>query len=274
MTVIRSSPSGGPQAPLLAGTNLIVNSNDTLSPRTQARRFFDWDYFCTGPNSGLGQIGRMGWTLVGTGATLTRQNATLSAPNKLLLSTQAVAGSFASLTLGDIATRIVANPASVSNLQAVWTLAGSLANKGAFVGYSANFDVNPLGANVNAFGLAYFESVSPNYLIINQFGTSDVRTLDTGIAPPASAGQLVSIVQPDPSNFMLFDIYLNTDDGIAVSTPQRLGSITLAGPVNEFSLTGNLGFQVQTTTNAIASVELGYWGITSRDPIVGYTFDT
>ncbi len=52
MATARSSPSGIEAAPLLRGTNLTVNPDDTLSPLARPRRFFDWDYASASVNLG------------------------------------------------------------------------------------------------------------------------------------------------------------------------------------------------------------------------------
>ena len=48
----RSSPSGPVGNALVRGTNLTLNPDLTLSPLSRPRRFFDWDYFCSGGLTG------------------------------------------------------------------------------------------------------------------------------------------------------------------------------------------------------------------------------
>lgn len=257
MTVVvaRSSPSGKPAASLLRGTNLIVDSEGKLRPIPAARRFWDYDYFDTG-GTASGQIGKLGWNLLGLGTpAYTRLDSNLSSPAKGLLSTSNVSADRSSLVLGTTEALTVMSPLESYVTQGVWRLSGSLATKRVFFGWNSDFALSPLTGNVNAFGLAYDSTVSPNYQIVNRMGLTLGAVTDTGVAVPPSTGQLISILQSEtvPAEF---ELYLGSDS--AQST--FLGRINLPAAAG---YAANFGFGVTTLAAAVASVEVGYWGLTT-----------
>lgn len=255
VTVPRSSPSGEPAASILRGSNMTVDTDGKLRPIAASRRFWEWDYFDTG-GVASGQIGRMGWNLLGLGTpAYARIDGNLASPVKGALSTSNVASNRSGLLLGSAENMTVMTPLESYVSQGVWRMAGSLATKRAFFGFSSDFALNPITGNVNALGLAYDSGVSPNYLLVNRIGLTLGAATDTTVAVPVNTGQLISIAQSEtvPGEF---EFYLGSDASQSV----------LLGRVNLPVVTGyaaNFGFGVTTLGASVATVEVGYWGLTT-----------
>lgn len=258
MSVFRTSPSGQKAGELLGGVNLTTDDAGRLSPCARSRRFFDWDWFCTG-NEVSGQIGRMGWTLLGTGTpAYTRLSSPLSGVAKARLSTSATTAHLSTLTLGQAANRLIANPLDVPSLQWAWRMSGSVATKRAFFGWNSNLNNNPNTNNANVFGVFFDSGLSPNYFILNKNGNASSFPIDTGVVVPANAGQLFTMVKTFAGP-KTYDIVLATDEGGIVNERYLAQDVNLAAPTAGY--TANLGFFVQTLSNAVTSLELGYWSM-------------
>lgn len=270
MSRFRSSPSGKEAAELLRGTNLTVNPNGRLSPVGRPRRFFEWDYFCSGNNTS-GTIGRMGWNLVAAGGSYARQSATLSSPAKGLLSTSNVNNNAIALILGDTTGRAIGNPVEAVNMQWAWQMNNSLASKRIYFGWNNNLGINPNTSNVTAFGVMYDSSISPNYLLINKFGNPQNATFNTGIPVPQNSPQLFSIVKI-PNVLNRYDVIVATDEGNGNFTEQYLGrDILLQAPVAGYN--AGIGLLMLTIGAVVSTVQIGYWGLTSAQLVTNYISD-
>lgn len=267
MSIFRSSPSGKEAGELLRGVNLEVDALGRLNPCARSGRYFDWDYFCSG-NNASGTIGRMGWTLLGTGTpAFTRISSTLSSPSKAILSTSNVNGNTSSLTLGDSTGKAVGAPVETVMMQWAWRMNNSLATKRVFYGWCNNFGINPNTSNVNAFGVFYDSSVSPNYIIINKNGNAFSQSFDTGVAVPQNSGQLFTIAKPNPL-INNYDIVVATDSAGSVSEQYLARDVSLAAIVPT-GYTANLGFFMATLAGVVSSLELGCWNIATNAFPVG-----
>jgi hypothetical protein len=255
MTVARSSPSGPRAVRSLLGTNLVAHLDGSMSPIGRPRRFFDWDYFTSG-GVVSGQIGRMGWSLVGVGSpSYTRVDSTFASAVKGVLSTSSTLLDRTSLVLGESATLGVMNPTESFITQGVWRMGGSVATKRVFFGWCSDFSADPILGAVDALGLAYDSSLSPNYLIVNHLSGGGDPPLDTGVVVPTATGELITIVQ---RSGVEFTFYIGSD---GVLSP-LVGSVVLP------SLSGyvaNFGFDVTTLDAAVSTLEVGYWGLTTTE---------
>ncbi len=244
----------------LRGTNMTV-LNGLLSPFPRPRRFFDWDYFWTGGVTS-GTIGRMGWNLLGTGTpAYTRVTASFSNAAKALLSTSAATNNRSVLCFGETEARACANPRDFVECQVVWNMSTALTDKRVFFGWSSNLATDPLAVST-AFGLLYDSTIGPNYQLISRSGGVG-NPIDTGRPAATAAGELVTFMQGSsvPTDYSVFL-------GVSGSTTINLGTISAPNAVL------NHGFRVETLANAIAGVNVGYWGMQSTIFTGIYASDT
>lgn len=238
---------------------MVVDSSGKLMPTGRPRRFFDWDYFCSGGTTS-GTIGRMGWNLLGSGTpAFSRLDSNLATAVRARLSTSNANGNRSNLLFGLTESAIVMNPTESAIMQGVWRMNGSLATKRVFFGWNSNFALDPITGNVNALGLAYDSSVSPNYLVVSRIGLTLGAATDTGIPVPANSGQLISIVQSEATSER-FEFHIGTDAGGIITQSSLLAAVTIP-QTGGFS--ANFGFGLTTLAAAVSALELGYWGMTS-----------
>lgn len=250
----RSSPSGPVGNALVRGTNLTLNPDLTLSPLSRPRRFFDWDYFCSGGLTGS-TLGRMGWTLSGTGSPVaTRQNSTFISSIKYRITTGATSGNRASVTLGDTEARLVAKPSQATTTQIVWRYGATLANKRNFFGWADDFALDPLTAQ-NALGVVTDSNVSPYLLVLSRTaGVTRVLVTADSLGIAANTFAITQFLQ-QPSGDI--DVYANGTTSLA--TPRLIATI----PAAFTNFDANHGWRTETLTNATTRIDLAYWGMNS-----------
>lgn len=257
MVIARSSPSGPVSNALLAGDEITVNPDLTLSPIARPRRFFDWDFFISGSVTGS-TIGRMGWTLGGNGTpTASRVNSSLINTSKLLVSTSATAGDRATLLLGETETRAMCSPLEFDNVSFIGRIGTPITDKRTFFGWCDDFSVNPLSAN-NVLGFNYDTGVSPYLQIISRAGGSLIAAVTAIDLPPVpnNTGVSLLVIQPEEAPGF-FDFYAsNAPLNTAVSFIARLQNP---------GFNGNHGFRNETLANVTNRMDLAYWAMNSDE---------
>lgn len=256
----RQSPSGPVGNALLRGSALTLNPDLTLSPISRPRHCYDWDWFLSG---GLTQstIGRMGWTLSGTGTpSVVRVNSSYNNTSKVQVSTSATSGDRTTVTLGNTESRQMCSPLEFDNVVSLARIAIPATAQRSFIGWSDDFSVDPLAAN-NALGFNFDTSVSPYLQVISRIGGVDVSppytALDIGVVR-SNVGQYFVIIQDEDSPGQ-FDFYANSINLGAPTTPIFIARLHSPG------FDGNHGYRVETLANAVCRIDLAYWGMNSDD---------
>lgn len=267
----RNSPSGPFTSSVIAGPNLGSDLSGHLLPLARPRRFFEWDYFWTGRGTLVqSQIGRMGWSLNGPGApTFQRLPSNLSSSAKLRIITGATTNNRASFTLGSSEAMHVAWTEQIFIHQAVFDMNGSLADKTFLFGGVQSMATDPTVTATGSIAIAYNPTISPNFLPVYRLGNAEVFLTPSRIVPvPANDPVLLTIYQPTPFHF---EFYVSERHGSTFES-------VLIGAYNANSSPASvraysIGFRLQTLVNASASVNLGYWGMTSRPIDAVYSSD-
>lgn len=232
-------------ATALAGTGLHVQTSGALlTTRIRPRLVQVSDYFLGGTVSS-GQIGQIGWSLVGLGTpAATRANGgfSINVNTRLNVATSNVSGDRTSLVLGETESRQVMRPTDLDIMQCCWGF--SLSNKRVFFGLSENFALAPAAMN-NAIGIFYDSAVSPNYQIISRAASAGAPVV-TSSAVPASTAELITIRRIADDNY---EFYVGNT---------LIGTI-LAGVADTTSM--NVGFRVETLAASAASLSVGYFGL-------------
>lgn len=219
---------------------------ETLNlPRPRDVTLQDW--FCSG-NTTSGQIGSIGWNLLGVGTPACTRNATgMASSGKLTLTTTAASNDRTTLALAQTEGGNVVTPAQTYLLQTAQTFNAVTATKRLFIGLATTLATAPASA-ANSLGFLYDSSVGANWLTIARFGTTGTAT-DTGIAV-ATADGLLTIWQQSP---MTFRFYIgNTLAG------------TISGTLAVSSLPMNVGYRLETLTTSATTHRVGYFGMACR----------
>lgn len=233
-------------APFLRGVGLTADANGNLAPRVRPRRWVIEENFISG-NATSGQIGRMGWNLLGAGtpaAVRNTGNPTLASAGHLLLSTSAGATDRTTLSLGSIEAMGFAAPSECTFFQAVVQANAVITTKRFFFGFHGNFSQTPSAAT-NCLGLYFDTAISATkWLFIARIagvGAAVVSAVDM----PSATDQLITAHQSAAGTW---DFYAgNTSLGTAA-----------AGAMNATSM--SFGFTLQnTTTTAISHFLGGCW---------------
>jgi hypothetical protein len=230
----------------LRGVGLTVDSGGSLRTRHRPRRIQEFDYFVSGTNVS-GSIGKLGWTLTGTGTpSVSRLSAAnLNTSSKLAIDTSAAANNRSVLCLGENeAFDVVATPDLVT-LQCAWNMNNDLTNMRVFFGLQESFATDPT-AEAECIGILYDSSVSPNYQILSRVSSTGTPTVTSQVVP-ANTSELITIHQPSSN---VFNFYVGNT---------LIGTINSGTPATANGM--NVGWRVETLAASIASIRVGYFGI-------------
>jgi hypothetical protein len=226
----------------LRGLGLTVDSSNNLRPRPRPRKAQLVDHFLGGAASS-GSVGSLGWNLLGSGTPAIARSSIVSTSAldaRYVLSTSSSTNDRSVLALGETETRGVVIASQLELAQAV-VLGTSTLNVRYFFGLMGDFSQEPSAATT-ALGIYYDSAAGANWRIIARAAGAG-SPVDTGVAFAASAG-LVSIHQPTAGTHVF---YLGNT---------ALGSISSGIP----TAVANLGFRLETLTNAAKSLRLSYFG--------------
>lgn len=228
-------------ASALRGAGLTVASSK-LAVRRRPRYAGFQDYFTFG-GTASGQIGDMGWSLVGNGtpAYARASGAQMGSTARGSLSTSGASNDRASLTTGDTESRVTFMTTDLVLAQFAITSATNT-SKRLFMGFSSTFATEPASV-ADCLGIYFDSAVSANYRLISRSGSAGSPS-DTGVAMPTAA-HLITIHQP------------------TVGTINFYNGNTLLGTINSglSSAAMNFGIRVETLTASARSITVGYIGL-------------
>jgi hypothetical protein len=224
----------------MRGLGMTVATGGKLQTRIRPRRLKMEERFLSG-NATSGQIGQLGWNLLGSGTpALNRVDvATEGTLEKIDLVTSAASGDRSSLVLGETETRKVGTATNLVLLQCAW--GGALTSRRWFFGFNSNFATEPSAA-VSALGIYYDSAVSANYQIIARDASAG-SPVNTGVAVPNDTAELITIEQLTTGSFKFY------------SGNTLLGTISSGVPTAAM----NLGWRLETLTTATRTLKLGYF---------------
>lgn len=231
-------------APHLRGVGLTVDSNGNLKLRPRPRSLMLQDYFISGLTS-TGNIGALGWNMFGTSASVARVGTLLNSSSRLELITNNTTNSRAVLKLGETETRDTCACTDINILQTMWNANNDLTSVRHFFGFMGDFSQEPSAAT-DCLGIYYDSAVSPNYQIIARAAGVGTPTV-TATVVPANNNRMLTIYQPTAGTMQFY------------VAGALVGTISSGLP----TAVVDIGFRVETLTNAVRKMRLGYFGVSA-----------